>query len=111
MNANRLRRWFETYRRRHDPRQLNYRWLQAIAQEIGQGFEQKAYHELIDADECFGQFQREGIAIAYSASLFDRHDNGDLVISIDFHSELATPWGIMPTYQFCMRPDGSLYYP
>lgn len=110
MNANRLRCWFETYRRRHDPRQKNYRFLAAIAAEIGSKFEQRAYHELIEADESFGQIQREGIAIGYSVNLYDRRDNGDLAICIDLHSELATPWGIMPTYQFCKRPDGSVYY-
>jgi hypothetical protein len=110
MNANYLRRWFYRFRHRTDRRPANYQWLAAIAAEIGQGYEQKSYDELQVADEAFGQLSREDRAIGYTVNVFDRLDNGDLGVCIDIHSDLPTPWGILPAYQFYKRPDGSVYY-
>ena len=110
MNPNYLRRWFLSYRRHHDPRHRNYQWLATIAKEIGQRYEQMTYQELLEADANFGQIHRDGIAIAYSTNLYDQHENGDLAFCIDLHSDLPTPWGILPAYQFCKRPDGSVHY-
>jgi hypothetical protein len=110
MNANRLRRWFQNFRRQNDRRPANYRWLAAIAAEIGEDWEGKAYGELFAADETFGQLHREGRAIAYTVNVFDQLRNGDLGVCIDLHSDLPTPCGILPSYQFYKRPDGSVYY-
>lgn len=82
-----------------------------ISNRIGKEYESKSYDELSMLDETIEhEIFENGIRVIYYAGLYNKKENGDLHISIDFHSELPTFLGIKPTYQFKKRPDGAVYY-
>ncbi len=89
----------------------NAEFLKQIADRVGKEYESKSYEELLRLDETVEhELIEDGVRVFYYAELYNKKQNGDLCVSIDFHSDLPTFLGIKPAYQFKKRPDGSVYY-
>lgn len=91
-------------------RKANTRLLQDAAEKVGREFEELSYEELKERDETSGTVEMKGQVLEYSAFSYDHDpDSGTIYFCIDIHSKLPVwPPGLLPSWQFLMRPDGSV---
>ncbi len=91
-------------------RRANTDLLRRAVEKVGHEFEALSYEELKERDETSGTVEIEGQVFEYSAFSYD-HDpeSGTLFFCIDIHSKLPVwPPGLLPSWQFSMRPDGTV---
>ena len=87
--------------------------LRTSLKEIGRRYETSDYADLAGGalDQSTGELEIEGMPAYYSAYSVETSADGDVHFTIDLFSELPTWFGIKPSHEFWMRPDGSVYYP
>ena len=91
-------------------RRENKRLLRRAVEQIGRQYQALSYEELKEVDETTGTVECEGEVFEYSAFSYD-HDpaSGTIFFCVDIHSKLPVwPPGLYPSWQFAMRPDGSV---
>ncbi len=89
-------------------RKANTELLRRAAEKAGREFEALTFEELKERDETMGTVEIEGQQFEYAAFSYD-HDpeSGTIFFCVDIHSKLPVwPPGLLPSWQFSMRPDG-----
>ncbi len=80
--------------------------------KVGKDFEQRNYNELLKpAEEISFSKNIDGVEIFFSAEAYNIKKNGDICFSIDADTKSPKIKGWKPSYQFCKRKDGTVYYP
>ncbi|NNE46463.1 MAG: hypothetical protein HKN37_07370 [Rhodothermales bacterium] len=93
-----------------EDRKANTSLLRKVAERVGREFESLSFEELNERDESMGSVECDGHVVRYSAFSYD-HDpaSGTIFFCIDIHSKLPVwPPGRYPSWQFAMRPDGTV---
>ena len=91
----------------------NFQLLRASVEEVGNRYETSEYADLAGGslDQSTGELHVDGMPAYYSAYSVETNPDGDVHFTIDLFSELPTWFGVKPSHEFWMRPDGSVYYP
>src|SRR5215471_1631262 len=92
-------------------RKKNFATLRSLAERIGKEFESMPYDALRDPTQPVS-YEREidGIRLTWTADVLETKSNGDIWFDIAFRAELPTVFGVMPTYSFYKRRDGTVYH-
>ncbi len=90
----------------------NFHQLREALTEIGLRYESSNYADLAGGvlDQSTGELEIDGMPAYYSAYSVETNPAGDVHFTIDMFSELPTWFGIKPSHEFWMRPDGTVYY-
>ncbi len=92
-----------------------YALLRREVQLRGQELEALSYERLLAFDESLAYTSRrvDAIDIYFDAELVNVDRNGDLHLSLDAHARVPEwKWrGVLPSYTFVKRKDGTVYYP
>jgi hypothetical protein len=110
--------WFGNRVDQHEPQRLKdpiYALLRREVQVRGRELEGLPYERLIEFDDALAYTSRrvDGIDVYFDAELVKVDRNGDLHVCIDSNAR-APDWdwrGVLPSYNFVKRKDGSVYYP
>ena len=88
-----------------------YALLRREVDKVGKNLESMPYDDLMrrmDSEEASWDTSVDGVAVSFSAEVFQVKRNGDAGICIDARAEPnRTRW--QPSYQFFKRKDGSVY--
>ncbi len=80
--------------------------------KVGKDFERKDYNELLKpAEEISFSKIIDGIEMFFSAEAYNVKKNGDTCFSIDADTKSPKIRGWKPSYRFCKRKNGTVYYP
>jgi len=100
--------------KRGEPRRMQdpvYALLRREVDKVGKNLESMPYDDLMrrmDSEEASWDTSVDGVAVSFSAEVFQVKRNGDAGICIDARAEPnRTRW--QPSYQFFKRKDGSVY--
>ena len=110
--------WVGTRVDRGEPQRLKdpvYALLRREVEVRGRELERESYERLLEFDESIAYTSRrvDGIDIYFDAELVKVDRNGDLHVCIDSNARVPDwEWrGVLPSYVFVKRRDGSTYHP
>ncbi len=91
-------------------RKANTELLRKAVEKVGLEFEALTFDELKERDETIGTVEMEGRTFGFSAFSYDRDPaSGTIYFCVDIHTRLPVwPPGLLPSWQFAMRPDGTV---
>jgi hypothetical protein len=110
--------WVGSRVNRREPQRLKdpvYALLRREVQVRGEELEKLPYTQLLEFDESIAYTSRrvDGVDIYFDAELVKVDRNGDLHVCIDSNARVPDwNWrGVLPSYVFVKRRDGSTYHP
>ena len=98
--------WLGGWRARRETRRRNIAFLQRVADAVAQEYEALPYAMLSDPKRLRGSCESivNGVWIAWNFE-FQKSRSGDIYVTLDFESDLPTPWGVKPSRAFNRAPE------